>query len=327
MHIRPETKEDIPAIVDLHNAAFPYDPIVAQNLHDMHIFREPKCLHAAWVAEIDGQIVGNCAYDQHIQQYHPRRFQVHVKVHPDYRHQGIGTTLYDYLLTALEPMNPANLRTDVNGREPEAVRFLEKRGYGVYFREIRSRIDVQNFDASHYAALQAKLRNEGIIIKTLRELLAETDDETRIYREIYDLDWELTRDEPGSEDDTRSTFESHVDICKSDYCLADGWFFAMQDGVMIGTSSLWANLANPTELHVGFTGVKRAYRGRGIATAMKVHTLQFSKARGVAFIDTGNEESNVPMLTVNRKLGFVREPDHMRFEKVLEPITVDAVMN
>lgn len=49
MHIRPETKEDIHAIVQLHNATFPYDPIVEQNLHDMNMFCPTKPdLHPAF---------------------------------------------------------------------------------------------------------------------------------------------------------------------------------------------------------------------------------------------------------------------------------------
>ncbi len=56
------------------------------------------------------------------------------------------------------------------------------------------------------------------------------------------------------------------------------------------------------------TGVERAYRGRHIALALKLLGIRYAKARGALTIRTNNDSQNVPMLAVNRKLGYRPEP-------------------
>ena len=53
------------------------------------------------------------------------------------------------------------------------------------------------------------------------------------------------------------------------------------------------------------TGVRRRYRGRKVAQALKILAVQQARARGVAQIETGNDSRNAAMLAINRKLGFV----------------------
>jgi GNAT superfamily N-acetyltransferase len=52
------------------------------------------------------------------------------------------------------------------------------------------------------------------------------------------------------------------------------------------------------------TGVRRAYRGRGLARLVKVASLRRARERGLTEAYTGNDESNVPMLRVNASLGY-----------------------
>jgi RimJ/RimL family protein N-acetyltransferase len=60
------------------------------------------------------------------------------------------------------------------------------------------------------------------------------------------------------------------------------------------------------------TGVDRAYRGRMIALALKLLTIQYAKERGAEAIVTNNDSQNAPMLAVNRKLGYVPRPGIFR---------------
>ena len=63
------------------------------------------------------------------------------------------------------------------------------------------------------------------------------------------------------------------------------------------------------------TGVAREYRGRGIATALKVDVLARAKAAGLRAMKTVNDEPNKAMRGVNIKLGYQPVPDHVELEK------------
>jgi predicted GNAT family acetyltransferase len=51
------------------------------------------------------------------------------------------------------------------------------------------------------------------------------------------------------------------------------------------------------------TGVKRAYRRKGIATALKLRTVAFAQVQGAHLLMTSNNSAN-PMYQLNLKLGF-----------------------
>jgi len=84
----------------------------------------------------------------------------------------------------------------------------------------------------------------------------------------------------------------------------------------VGLSSLWPNLVLKEVIPVGITGVLPSHRRLGIATALKLKTVEFAKAYGAKTIETGNEENN-PMYDLNMKLGFKPTPAWLTFEKVL----------
>ena len=52
------------------------------------------------------------------------------------------------------------------------------------------------------------------------------------------------------------------------------------------------------------TGVRRQYRGRGLARLLKTHSLHRVAQAGATSAITDNDETNAPMLAVNRSLGY-----------------------
>jgi RimJ/RimL family protein N-acetyltransferase len=62
----------------------------------------------------------------------------------------------------------------------------------------------------------------------------------------------------------------------------------------------------PGVLQQDDTGVIREYRGRGIATALKLKVIEYGKKNGYRVIKTWNDSVNEAMLAVNIKLGFKR---------------------
>jgi GNAT superfamily N-acetyltransferase len=56
------------------------------------------------------------------------------------------------------------------------------------------------------------------------------------------------------------------------------------------------------------TGVKRAWRGRGIAGALKAAEIAWAKENGYERLETQNEERNEPIRRLNQRHGYVVEP-------------------
>ena len=52
------------------------------------------------------------------------------------------------------------------------------------------------------------------------------------------------------------------------------------------------------------TAVKRAWRGRGIARALKVTEINWAIANGYTELHTSNEERNDPINRLNARLGY-----------------------
>jgi RimJ/RimL family protein N-acetyltransferase len=53
-----------------------------------------------------------------------------------------------------------------------------------------------------------------------------------------------------------------------------------------------------------FTATLPEFRGRGLATRAKLRTMRWAAAHGITSMTTSNDDSNVAMLAVNRRLGF-----------------------
>ena len=99
--------------------------------------------------------------------------------------------------------------------------------------------------------------------------------------------------------------------------LPGGYFIAKDRDRYIGESFIGRTESEPGVILQGLTGVLPDYRGRGIAMALKLHTIEYVRQLGYDCIKTDNDSINAPMLAINNKLGFVRGDAYIHFEKWL----------
>jgi RimJ/RimL family protein N-acetyltransferase len=77
---------------------------------------------------------------------------------------------------------------------------------------------------------------------------------------------------------------------------------------VVGYAALLARPAEPGTGEHQLTAVKRAWRGRGIATALKRAQIAWAAENGFERLATYNDETNLPMRAVNARLGYEPQP-------------------
>ena len=65
------------------------------------------------------------------------------------------------------------------------------------------------------------------------------------------------------------------------------------------------------------TGVKRAFRGRGIAGALKRAEIRWAKEQGFEKMETSNEATNEPIRRLNERHGYVVTPGDVVLREAL----------
>jgi GNAT superfamily N-acetyltransferase len=311
--VRPFTENDYEAMVEIWNAAYPDYPETVEENRFYDERRDPKCMHARFVAELGEHAVGIGLYTQFEGMYHPRKFYISAYVRPENQGQGVGAALYEAVMEALMPFEPISLRTQAREDHPRGLRFLESRGFSEDKRDWESRLDVLGFNASPYEDLEARLAAEGIAIKTLAEL--STDPE--MTRKFYDLFSEVRQDVPRSEPATPISFEQfYAWTFEAPEYLPEASFIALDGDDYVGMSQLWKSDAS-NDLFTGLTAVRRDYRRRKVALALKLRGIHYAKEAGAPAIRTDNDSKNLAMLAINEKLGFKRQPAWIGFVKTL----------
>jgi GNAT superfamily N-acetyltransferase len=314
MHIRAETPNDYPAVVEIVNRTRPEHPITLDDLLYGDAHREPHIRSGRWVAEEAGRVVGLCSYDQYADLYHPRKFWVSVRVHPDFQRRGIGAALYYTLLDGLRPLDPLALQVAIREDRTGALRFAEVRGFREYSRRWEARLDVFSFDAAPYAALRERLKREGIRLRSFAELADDPDRD----RKFEALQWALDQDVPIDEPITRRTFEQfRREVIEHPRFVSDGTFVALDGDAYIGLMSFFRT-NQPDTLDIDLTGTLPAYRRRGIATLLKVQGVEWARANGYQTIIVFNDLPNTGMLAINDRMGFVRQPAQLQLAKTFE---------
>jgi GNAT superfamily N-acetyltransferase len=308
MDIRHITPQDYPALSALWNRIYTTEPHSARELQQLDAMHEPPCQCARFVMDDGGRLIGSASYMQFVGSYHPQAFVVNVLVDPDYRRRGYGSQLWDDLCAQLAPFAPQKLSAQIREDDPGANRFAKTRGFTEVRRDWEAVLELSTFNPAHYPATLP----DGVQIVRYLELPQDATD-----RRFHALYSELRLDVPRSDPATPISYEQFrkLFLDAPDF-YPEGIFFATHRDALIGMTMFWRGELD-TALHTGLTGVVRPFRGRGVAKALKVTALTFAKTQGVGRVITDNDTTNLEMIAINDKLGFVKQPAWISLHKTL----------
>ena len=321
--VRAFRELDYPGIVALANAVYtdyPWSEAEFRHWDERYDGRRVKLERI--VAEDPRQrMLGWAEYHHEPYGYHPQKLWIDITVYPEHQGRGVGGLLYEELLARLAPLDPIIIWANTRETFERSTTFLERRGFAEQRRAWESRLNVPAFDATPFLE-QAAQGARGLQITTLAE---EREKDPTWMRKLYDLELEVGEDVPRVTAYTPLPMEEHMErLLENPDWIPEAHFLAKDGDRYVAESNMFRSEQLPDVLYQGITGTRRAYRRRGVALALKLRTVEYARRHGYREIRTWNDTLNAPMLYINVKLGFVRQPAWITFEKRLRAVEDDS---
>jgi RimJ/RimL family protein N-acetyltransferase len=317
--VRPFGEKDYEALSRLNSMKSPEFPSTPgeERFWDQAL-AAPHLLNEKWVVEerASGTVVAIATLNHSPFAYDPNKFWVGVIVDPGHRGRGIARALADLLESEAVAHHAACFWAVVRKDDARSLDFARKQG----FEEVRttwmSLLDVSEVAVPPPSERVAALDHEGIRITSLAE---EGPARLEVRQRIYELLSEASRDVPRMGDYTPISFEQFQRELDGPGTIPEAYFLARYGEAYVGLTNLERDLSQEDSLIVGFTATRAAYRNRGIASELKRKTLEYAHQRGIRYLRTFNDSLNLPIWTINERMGFRRKVEWSDLERRFAP--------
>ena len=250
------------------------------------------------VAELDGAVVGAGFADRSSNR---ERVFVAPRVRPDARRRGVGTALLARLVAHGRTLAVGAVSSEVDGRDDGSLAFAQRFGFEEVDRQVEQ---VRTLGTETAPTPPAGI--ELIAIAERPELL----------REAYEL---------GQQGYADMALAWTVSIpldewLREEATHAAGSFVALAGDQIVGFSGLLRDSDQPDRAEDGLTVVRRDWRRRGLATALKQAEIAWAAANGIREIYTWTQRGNAGMRAVNERLGYENRHVSVTMLADLEPV-------
>ena len=309
LEVRPAgSDEDLGHMVRIVTAVSPEAPVTVE---EMRWSDEAYPGGRRFLAWLDGVAVGAGGAGRVY--IYPPEFEGlwgNISVMPEHRRKGVGSALLAAMSNAAREHGKTMLIGRTTADRPEAIEFLEHRGFREHERMKIVRLELDSLD------LPPLEPPDGVVITSLE---ARPD----LVQGVYEVALEALPDIPGDAPEAPGTFEAFRVRDVDGPSIPPGGFVVGVDaatGRVIGYASLMVAPGRPDVAWHHMTGVARDWRGRGIASALKRATIAWALANGVGALAGANDTVNAPMRAVNSRLGYQPQPDEIQFRGPLSAV-------
>jgi GNAT superfamily N-acetyltransferase len=236
------------------------------------------------LAELDGRLAGSGVGDRSEVGGHG---MVAPRVLPDARRRGVGTALLLALAEHVQGLGFTAARATVE--DEGSLAFARRFG----FREIGREVEQVRAVAEREPRAQPVPGIELVSLAERPELAARTYDEVAA---------DALREIP---------VEPPLEISAADWerewlTAPETTVVALADGAIVGYAAVERDDDVPWRAGHSVTAVRRDWRRRGVASALKQELISLAAAHGVRELYTWTQEGNAGMRRVNERLGYVQ---------------------
>lgn len=309
LELREAVAADAAALVDLHQRIEPDGAPLPVEHYQAGC--ESEAPSARLVALWDGQVVGAAAFQPAWWTGQPGVYAVDLHVHPTHRRRGVGSRLYARSVARLRECGAHRLVVWIRADCEPGRRFAARHGFSETGQVVQDyRLHLPATGTHDYAGVEDRLTREGLRVRSLAELGRE---DVPFLSALQRL-WAGCED--ASSDLGVSLAQWREEVLAGAGLSPETHWVALCGDAPIGMTFL--QRLSDTAYENDYTGVAPVYRGRGIATALKVRALTWGREHGVEWFYTSSEVGNAPMIALNTRLGYTPGPRRVEMAAYLE---------
>jgi GNAT superfamily N-acetyltransferase len=267
--------------LDIYNEVWPRRAVTAE---DVEAWRVMSLSHVELLGAVDGADVGSAAAS--VPSSQPHFAVVLVTVLPHLRRRGAGSALFEAASAWASEHRVGKLETVIDSSDAASLDFALHRGFREQSREVVLELELASVEP---AAVEPPPGVDIVLLADRPELAGG----------VYDVGIEALPDVPGSDGWTPPSFEQFTKA----HLRGPAIFIALAGDEVVAYAKLNAG-ADGTSAEHGMTAVKRAWRRRGVAQALKRAQIAWAKENGVGRLVAENDDQNLAMRHINEALGY-----------------------
>jgi len=259
------------------------------------------------LARLDDRVVAAALVGSSMTEPSAPRAGCNAYVLPDARGRGVGSAVYQEVSRRARGLGKTELDAGAPETDEASLEFLRRRGFRELSRSQQASLELAS------DPVEPGPETDGLELVTFA-------DRPELAAGAYAVALEAIPDVPvaeplvvGSEEDWRRDELEHA--------LPDLSLLAVADGAVVGYTTL-GDYGDVIGLHL-MTGVSRAWRGRGVARALKLAQIGAARRAGLTRLVAYNDAANAPMQRLNVALGYRLHPVYVGMRGPLAPATSD----